>query len=245
MADGQNSNGLLYGIIGALGAVVLGGGFYLYQTTRPADVPPVAAAASTPTPAPPPAAAPRPTPPPALPAGPSTAQISQARGFIADARRWASQSNFSEAEASLQAADRALPGFAETTAARHDIAEMRTARGQVGPLVTDARRAIQRRDFAAADRALDQAERIDPRSPEVIAARRDLREAQRSAAQRDNRIDALVAAARSAIARHDYVAADRALDEAERIDGRDRDVQEARAELNAAAQRPGRPPPRQ
>jgi tetratricopeptide (TPR) repeat protein len=241
VADGPNTNGLLYGIIGALGVAVVGGGLYLYQTSRTADAPPVAAATQTPTPAPPPAATPRPTPPPAPPAGPSAAQVSQVRGYIADARRWASQGSFPEAEASLQAADRILPGFAETATARRDIAEMRTARGQVGPLVADARRAIQRRDFAAADRALDQAERLDPRSPEVIDARRDLRDAQRRAAQRDIRIDALVATARAAIARHDYVAADRALDEAERIDGRDREVQEARAELSAA-QRPGRPP---
>ena len=98
MADGQNTNGLLYGIIGALGVVVVGGGLYLYQTTRPADAPPVAAATQPPAPAPPPAAAPRPTPPPAPPAGPSTAQVSQARGYIADARRRPSQSNFAEAE---------------------------------------------------------------------------------------------------------------------------------------------------
>ncbi len=185
MADGQNTNGLLYGVIGALAVVVAGGGFYVYKVNNP-DTPPVATATSAPTPAPPPAAAPRPAPPPAAPAGPTAAEQSLARGLVADARR-----------------------------------------------------AMQRHDFAAADRALDQAERMDPRSAEVIDARRDLRDAQRREAQRDNRIDALVATARAAIARHDYVAADRALDEAERIDGRDRDVQEARAELTAA-QRPGR-----
>lgn len=114
---------------------------------------------------------------------------------------------------------------------------------QVRSLVNDARRAVTRGDFASADRALDQAQRIDPRSSDVIAARRDLRDAQQSTARKDQRVDALVAQARAAIARHDYVAADRALDEAERIDGRDRDVQQARAALDAA-QRPGQPPPR-
>ena len=114
---------------------------------------------------------------------------------------------------------------------------------QVRGLVNDARRAVTRGDFASADRALDQAQRIDPRSSDVIAARRDLRDAQQSTARKDQRVDALVAQARAAIARHDYVAADRALDEAERIDGRDRDVQQARAALDAA-QRPGQPPPR-
>ncbi len=114
---------------------------------------------------------------------------------------------------------------------------------QVRGLVNDARRAVTRGDFASADRALDQAQRIDPRSSDVIAARRDLRDAQQSTARKDQRVDALVAQARAAIARHDYVAGDRALDEAERIDGRDRDVQQARAALDAA-QRPGQPPPR-
>lgn len=109
---------------------------------------------------------------------------------------------------------------------------------QVRQLVLDARRAITRADFASAERALDQAEGIDPRSSDVIAARQDLRDAQQRAARTDRRVDALVAMARAAIARRDYIAADRALDEAERIDRRDRDVLQARAELEAAQQRP-------
>ena len=105
---------------------------------------------------------------------------------------------------------------------------------QVGQLVRDARRAITHGDFASADRALDQAERLDARSADVIAARRDLRDAQRSTQRQDNRVDALVTQARAAIARHDYAAADRLLDQAEGIDSRDRAVQQARAELTAA-----------
>ena len=65
-----------------------------------------------------------------------------------------------------------------------------------------------------------------------------MRDAQQRAARTDRRVDALVAMARAAIARRDYIAADRALDEAERIDRRDRDVLQARAELEAAQQRP-------
>ncbi|MBS0539008.1 MAG: hypothetical protein JSR47_09660, partial [Proteobacteria bacterium] len=61
-----------------------------------------------------------------------------------------------------------------------------------------------------------------------------LRAAQQHANRQDYKIDALVAQARAAIARHDYVQADRLLDQAEGIDARDRDVQQARAELNAA-----------
>lgn len=187
-------NGPLYGVIGALGVAVIGGGLYIanekgaFTATAPTVAATTPAPAPTPAPVPrPPAVTPQPAPPPAVPASPTAAQAQQ--------------------------------------------------RDQ---LVLDARRAITRADFAAADRALDQAERIDPRSADVIAARRDLREAQRHAARQDYKVDALVAQARAAIARHDYVQADRLLDQAEDIDARDRDVQQARAELNAA--RPNRGP---
>jgi len=52
-----------------------------------------------------------------------------------------------------------------------------------------------------------------------------------------NRIAALVDTAHLAITRHDYVAADRALDEAEHIDSLDPSVVRARNELEAAAAR--------
>jgi DNA-binding SARP family transcriptional activator len=52
---------------------------------------------------------------------------------------------------------------------------------------------------------------------------------------------ALLATAQAAIARHDYAAADRALDEAERIDARDPAVVQTRNELLEAAARGGRP----
>ena len=135
-----------------------------------------------------------------------------------------------------------VPGFTETAEARREIAEMRTARGQVEPLVERARRAIERGDFVAADRALDEAERIDANSPAVIDARRDLRAAQRQGnqpdRQQDMRVTALVTAARAAIALGDFPSADRALDEAERIDPRDPAVRQVRAELQDAVQRP-------
>jgi len=187
------NNGPLYGIIGALGVAVIGGGLYIANDKGAFTAPPPAVAtAPTPAPVPPPApalrppvVAPQPAPPPVVPAGPSAAQVQQ-----------------------------------------------------LNQLVVDARRAITRGDFASADRALDQAERIDPRSSDVVAARRDLRDAQQHANRQDNKIDGLVAQARAAIARHDYVQADRLLDQAEGIDSRDRDVQQARAELNAVS-RPG------
>jgi hypothetical protein len=96
-------------------------------------------------------------------------------------------------------------------------------------LVVDARRAIMRVDFDSAGRALDQAERLNPGSPDVIGARRELREAKQRASRGDRRVDSLVA--------------DKLLDQAERIDRGDRDVQQARAELNAAQQPAAAPAP--
>lgn len=241
-----NNNGLLYAIIGALVVVVAGGGFYLYRMDRIEPLPPVpieAAKPAAPIPAPPPVAAPRPAPPPAAPAGPSTSQLSQARSYIADARRFAAAGDFTNAEIALQSADTTIPGFAETAAARREIAEMRTARGQLAPLINQARRAMERGDFVTADRALDEAERLYPNAPEVIDARRDLRAAQRQGAQpgtQDMRVTVLLTAARAAMMIGDYGSADRALDEAERIDPRDPAVRQARADL-LAAQR-ARPP---
>jgi tetratricopeptide (TPR) repeat protein len=231
-------NGLLYGIIGALCVVVAGGGYYIYQDSQ-APIPLQEAAKPVPPPAPPaapPRAAPQPAPPPA-PVGPSAGQFTQARASIADARRLAATGNFAEAEAALQNADKIVPGFAETAAARREIADMRTVRGQLGPLIARMRRALERGDFAGAHSALAEAERINANAPEVIEARRDLRAAERQ----DNRISSLVASAKAAIARGDYGAADRALDEAERIDARDPAVINARNQLLEAAARPGRP----
>ena len=68
-------------------------------------------------------------------------------------------------------------------------------------------------------------------------ARAELANARLQADRENQRVDQLVAQARAAISRHDYAAADRFLDQAENIDRRDRDVQQARAELNAAQQR--------
>ena len=192
-----SGNGLLYGVIGALCVVVAGGGFYIYQSSQTPKLAPETAQAPVPAPAapaPPVQATPRPAPPPA-PAGPSASQLGQARAWIADARRLAARGNFGDAETALQNADQVVPGFAETAMVRREIADMRTARGQTG--------------------------------------RQDNRQ--------DSRLAALLATAQAAIARHDYAAADRALDEAERIDARDPAVVQTRHELLEAAARGGRP----
>lgn len=189
-------NGVLYGIIGALGGVVIAGGAYIAQQQGGFGIPapsstapaPVTASPAVPPTVNPPAPAPRP-PLTTVPATPSAAEQ------------------------------------------------------QLRQLVIDARRAITRGEYNAADRALDQAERIDPNNPEIAAARRDLRQAQQQTTRDDRRVDALMMQARAAIARHDYRTADRLLDQAKNIDSRDRQVQQARSELTDA-QRADRPGPR-
>lgn len=235
-----NNNGLLYAIIGALVVVVAGGGFYLYRMDKVTQLPPTpieVTKPATPIPAPPPVAAPRPAPPPVGPAGPSASQLSQARSYIADARRFGAAGDFAKAESALQAADTTIAGFTETAEARREIAEMRTERGQLAPLINQARRAIDRGDFATADRALDEAERLYPNARVVIDARHDLRAAQRQtgpSGTQDLRVAILLTAVRAAIALGDFGSADRALDEAERIEPRDPAVRQARVELTAA-----------
>lgn len=192
-------NGLLYGLVGALSVVVIGGGYYIYQYQEAlSPVPPTPAPAMAPI-----QAAPAPPAPPAspAPAGPTAGQLAQARDVIANAQRLARRGDFSGAEAALQQADRVVPGFAETAAARREIADLRTARGndrrdrdrggdakRIASLVETARGAIARRDYGAADRALDEAERIDARDPTVVRARNDLLEASRPD-RRDDRRD--------------------------------------------------------
>jgi hypothetical protein len=194
-------NGLLYALLGALCVVVAGGGYYIYLNSQ--DLPsvsqatPPAAPAATPAPAP----APAPVPQQAAPAGPSASQLAQARAAIADARRMAARGDFTGAEMALQGADRSVPGLAEIAAARREIADLRTTRGdgrrdradqrqdatRIATLVDTARAAIARRDYGAADRALDEAERIDARDPTVVRARNELLEASARPGRGDGR----------------------------------------------------------
>ena len=201
MADDTRGpgNGLLYALLGALSVVVVGGGFYIYQNNQEQPL-----VAQAPPPAPAPAAKPAPAPPPpqqAAPAGPSASQLAQARAAITDARRMAARGDFTGAEMALQGADRAVPGFAETAAARREIADLASTRGdgrrdradrrqdamRIATLVEAARTAIARRDYAAADRALDEAERIDAQDPAVVRARNELQEAAARTGRRDGR----------------------------------------------------------
>ena len=176
MADESRGpgDGLFYALLGGLCVVIAGGGLYVYKNSGnlldTESAPPIAAVQSV---------------------APSASQISQARSAIADARRLGLRGDFNGAENALQSADRVAPGFSETTMARGEIADMRKARGEgrrdridrrrhdgrITTLVDSARAAIARRDYAAADRALDEAEHIDSHDDAVVRARHELTEA--------------------------------------------------------------------
>jgi uncharacterized protein HemY len=113
----------------------------------------------------------------------------------------AARGDFTGAEMALQGADRSVPGLAETAAARREIADLRTTRGdgrrdrgdrrqdatRIATLVETARAAIARRDYGAADRALDEAERIDAGDPAVVRTRNEFLEAAARPGRRDER----------------------------------------------------------
>jgi len=251
-------NSALYGIIGALGVVMVGGGAYIAKQhgafdsakTTAAVAAPAPAPAPTPTPAPPApkppvVAAPQPappSPPPPAPAGPTAAQAEQLRQLVLDARHAITRGDFNSADRALDQAERIDPRAYDVVAARRDLRDARERAQRedrrVDAMVAEARAAIAHHDYAAADRLLDQAEKVDARDRDVQQARAELNAARQAGRDDNRRVDGLVAQARTAIARHDYAEADRLLDQAENIDARDRDVLQARAELNAAT-RPG------
>jgi hypothetical protein len=252
------SNGALYGIIGALGVVVIGGGLYIAKQEGafgPADTtaavtapqaPASAPAPSPPIPKPPVAAAPQPAPAPPPPASNGgRAEAILVQQLVQDARHAIARGDFLAADRALDQAERLAPKSPDVVAARRDQREAqhrasRTDDQRVDELVRQARAAVGRHDYAGAEHLLNQAEQIDMRDNSIRQARAELANARLQADRENQRVDQLVAQARAAISRHDYATADRLLDQAENIDRRDRDVLQARAELNAA-QRPNGP----
>lgn len=91
------------------------------------------------------------------------------------------------------------------------------------PLIATARSAIKRSDFAKAEQAVAEAEKIDATATPVLEVRAEL-----NAALMAN----LVEEARGAIKRSDFPAAEKAVAEAEKLDVKA--ASEVRAELNAA-----------
>jgi tetratricopeptide (TPR) repeat protein len=216
-----------YGASGALAAVVVAGAVYLLDRSPTASPSTISDGAN------PPAAA-TPTANPDEPAVPSTVQTEQVARLLGDAHRLAADGKFAEAKAALDKADAVIPGAADTAAARREIAAMSTPQGQLATQLDRARAAILQDDTAAANKALAEAEKLNPAAPEIAQLRQALQAARQKETHRSSRIVELLTIMREAIARHDFAAADGALNEAERIDIRDPAVDQARIELARA-----------
>jgi hypothetical protein len=158
----------------------------------------------------------------------------EAVDLIADARRQAAAGNFSDAEASLQKAEAALPHMPEIAQARTDIARLKTPEGSFAIRIERARLAVEHDDVATAEAALSEASRIKPEAPEIAELRTALQTAKAKSARREARIADALGRMREAVAKRDFAAADRALNEAERIDLQDPSVRRARGELARA-----------
>jgi len=158
--------------------------------------------------------------------------------LIGDARRQAAAGNYSEAEASLARAEKAMPRFPEIRRARDDIARLRTPEGQLADRIQRARLAADHDDRAAAEAELAEAARLEPGAPEIAELRAALQAAHDKKARREARIADALARMREAIAQRDFAAANSALNEAERIDIQEPAIRQARSELARARNAP-------
>ena len=228
-----------YGAGAAVALVVVAGAVYFFDrsgtatpTTADDANPPAASRA---------AAAAKSATKPATPAGnpddgavPSAAQTDEVARLLGAARRLAQDGNFDGAKAVLDRADSLMPGSADTAAVRREITQLGTPQGRLALQLERARSAIAQDDSAAAEKALAEAERLWPQSPDIATLRQTLKDAQQKQAQRSDHVARLLKEMRDAIARHDFKAANGAFNEAERIDVRDPSIEPARVELAKA-----------
>ena len=214
-----------FAIIAAVGVVVLAGGaFYLFD--RPAAEAPPAPAKQA-------ASVQRPDVT-NLDDTPDEAASDRAFHLIGQARRLADRGKFDEANAKLAEADKAVPGLSETAEARRKIAELATPEGRFAIQLARARSALGSDDYAAAEKELAEAAKLKPEAPEIAALRQEMQTAQQKEAKRSSQVAELLAAMRESIARKDIAGADRAFNEASRIDVLDPALDQARVELAQA-----------
>lgn len=211
-----------FAVIGVVGVVLLAGGaFYLFD--RPAAEAPPAPATQ--------AAGLQRSDVTNFDDTPDEALSDRAFHLIGQARRLADRGKFAEATAKLDEADKVVPGLGETSEARRKIAALATPEGQFAIQFDRARTAVGNDDYAEAEKAMAEAERLKPQAPEIAELRRAMQAAQQKEAKRSSQVTQLLTAMRSAIARKDIAGADRAFNEAARIDVLDPALDEARVEL--------------
>ena len=209
-----------FAVIGALGVVVLAGAFYLFDRTD-TETPPAPARQTASTP----------RDPVDADAIPDEAASDRAFHLVGQARRLADHGKFAEANAKLAEADKIVPGLSETAEARRKIAELATPEGQFAIQFDRARTAVGNDDYAEAEKALAEAERLKPQAPEIAELRQAMQAAQQKEAKRSSQVTELLTTMRESIARKDIAGADRAFNEAARIDVLDPALDQARVEL--------------
>jgi tetratricopeptide (TPR) repeat protein len=165
---------------------------------------------------------------------PDEAASDRAFHLVGQARRLADRGKFADANAKLDEADKVVPGLSETAEARRKIAELATPEGQFSTQLDRAHTAVANDDYAGAEKALAEAERLKPQAPEIAELRQAMQAAQQKEARRSSRVAGLLAAMRESITRKDIAAADRAFNEAARIDVLDPALDQARVELAQA-----------
>jgi tetratricopeptide (TPR) repeat protein len=214
-----------FAVIGAVGVAVVAGAFYLFDRTG--------------------AEAPAPVPAPARQANasqprvdlsdvdslPDEASSDRAFHLVAQALRLADRGKFTEATAKLDEADKLVPGLSETGEARRKIAALATPDGQFALQIARARTAVGNADYAEADKALAEATKLKPEAPEIAELRQAVQATQQKEAKRSSQVAEALTTMRQAIARKDIASADRAFNEASRIDVLDPALDQARVEL--------------
>ncbi|MBV8191859.1 MAG: hypothetical protein JO339_31815 [Alphaproteobacteria bacterium] len=160
--------------------------------------------------------------------------------LLGEARRLAENGQIDQAKVAVDRAAKVIPGSSDIAQARLDVAQMSTPQYRLARQLSRARLAIASDESAAAEAALDAAAAIDPAAPQIAELRQQMQQTEKKDAERKRRIEELLSEMRAAIARSDLVAADRALNEAERLNIRDPAIDPARVELAHAQEDAGR-----
>lgn len=162
---------------------------------------------------------------------PTPLQNDQIVHLVGEARRFARDGKFDEAEAALQKAEKIAKSAPQIGPVREEIARLKTPEGRLAAELIRARLAVDHGDKQAADKSLAEIEKIKPDLSELAELRAALQQQQAKVERRDRRIQDHLRAMREAMVRGDFAAADSELNAAARIDVTDTAVRRARSEL--------------
>lgn len=161
-------------------------------------------------------------------------QEAEARAVAASVEAALARMQFGEAERLIGEGSKRYPTFAGWS----DLSRKLVLQRHVAELVSAGRNAIKRSDFAAAEKSVAEAEKLDAKAAAVIEVRAELKTAAATPVRAtvlpsSPRTVELVAVAREAIKRSDIAAAEKSVAEAEKLDAKATIVIEIRAELKA------------